>query len=354
MLLIAPSLEFTGGQAVQAQRLLKLLSAEPGVEIDFYGQTRGLPWGLARIPILRTAAKLIEFIGQLLRRVPRADIVHIFSASYWAYLLWPLPAMLIARLMGKKVVINYRSGEAADHLANWPGTIATLRLANEIVAPSDYLVKEVFTQAGLKSRSILNILDPEPFHYRERPQPRPVFFTNRGLEPHYNVACILRAFSRIQKRYPEASLDVAHDGPSRLALEGLARELGLRNVRFLGRIPAKDMPAHYDAADIYLMSPDLDCMPGTLLECFASGLPVVSSNAGGIPYVLESGRSGLLVGINDDEKLAESAMRLIEEPGLALRLARNAYDDCRRYDGKRIGSEWAALYRSLAAGESRN
>jgi glycosyltransferase involved in cell wall biosynthesis len=349
VLLIAPSLDFTGGQAVQAQRLLQLLRELPGVEVDFFGQTKGLPFGLARLPGVRTLAKLAEFLSQLLVRLPKCDVLHIFSASYWAYLLWPVPAMALARLMGKKVVINYRSGEAEDHLKNWPGTVMTLRLAHEIVAPSAYLVTEVFGPAGLASRTILNILDPKPFTYREREKPRPVFFTNRGLEAHYNVACVIRAFARIQARYPEASLDIAHDGPCRRQLEQLVETLNLRNVRFLGSIPSKQMAAHYSAADIYLMAPDLDCMPGTLLECFASGLPVVSTDAGGIPYVLESGRTGLLVNRNDDENMAACAIRLLEEPGLALELTRAAHAECARYDGQQIAREWAALYRNLTA-----
>jgi glycosyltransferase involved in cell wall biosynthesis len=90
-------------------------------------------------------------------------------------------------------------------------------------------------------------------------------------------------------------------------------------------------------------------MPGTLLECFASGLPVVSTDAGGIPYVLESGRTGLLVNRNDDENMAACAIRLLEEPGLALELTRAAHAECARYDGQQIAREWAALYRNLTA-----
>ena len=68
--------------------------------------------------------------------------------------------------------------------------------------------------------------------------------TNRGLEPLYNVDCILRAFKIIQSRVCDATLTIAHDGPSRRHLEALARELQLNHVRFVGTIPRMTMSLH--------------------------------------------------------------------------------------------------------------
>jgi glycosyltransferase involved in cell wall biosynthesis len=100
---------------------------------------------------------------------------------------------------------------------------------------------------------------------------KPAFLTNRILEPLYNVGCVLRAFAIVQKRYPEASLTIAHDGPSRSGLERLARDLNLRNTRFVGRVPHEKIPELYDAADIYMTSPNVDCMPGSSSNAFAPG-----------------------------------------------------------------------------------
>ena len=77
------------------------------------------------------------------------------------------------------------------------------------------------------------------------------------------------------------------------------------------------MGALYNSADIYLMSPNADNMPLSLLECFAAGLPVVSSSAGGIPNIVEDQVSGLLFAPNDHQAMAACALRLLEEPGLA-------------------------------------
>ncbi|MEO7143125.1 MAG: glycosyltransferase family 4 protein, partial [Bryobacteraceae bacterium] len=148
-------------------------------------------------------------------------------------------------------------------------------------------------------------------------------------------------------RYPEARLTVAHDGPQRGKLETLTRELGLQNVRFTGYVSQQQTPEVYDEADIYLTSPNIDNMPGSLLECFAAGLPVVATKAGGIPYILEDERTGLLVECNDHHAMAECAFRLMEEDGLALKLTRNARAECGKYTPDAVGRAWRELYHEL-------
>jgi len=170
---------------------------------------------------------------------------------------------------------------------------------------------------------------------------------NRGLEELYNIPCTLKAFGLVQQRYPEACLTVAHDGPLRTQLEEKVRELGLRRVRFVGTVPQGDVPAQYDAADIYLTSPNIDNMPGSLLECYASGLPVVATKAGGIPYIARNEETALLVDLDDHEAMARAALRLIEEDGLAERLATAAREQCQRYSGPAVRQAWLALYEEL-------
>jgi glycosyltransferase involved in cell wall biosynthesis len=88
-------------------------------------------------------------------------------------------------------------------------------------------------------------------------------------------------------------------------------------------------------------------MPGSLLECYASGLPVVATNVGGIPYIARNEETALLVDANDHEGMARAALRLIAEKGLAQRLAIAARQQCQRYSGAAIRSDWLALYDEL-------
>jgi glycosyltransferase involved in cell wall biosynthesis len=351
VLLIAPSLEILGGQAVQATRLLASLRREPSVEIEFQPinpkMAERFRW-LQRVKFVRTAAMEAIYSWQLVRRVSHFDLIHVFSAGNSSYMLWTLPALVISRLFGKALIVNYRDGQAEEHLSNWRTAATTLRLADRVISPSEYVVR-VFAGHGIPARRIFNIIDPTPFVLRWRRQLRPVFLTNRILEPLYNVECVLRAFALIQERYPEASLTVAHDGPSRPGLEKLAVDLGLRYTRFVGRVPHDKTPQLYDAADIYLTSPNIDCMPGSLLECFCSGLPVIATAVGGIPYIVEHERTGLLVEKDDHRGMADCAIRLLEDPDLVERLTRNARAEIESYDAQSIRKEWVALYHEIAA-----
>jgi glycosyltransferase involved in cell wall biosynthesis len=351
VLIVAPSLDILGGQSRQAARLMEALKQEQTIEIGFVphnpAAARPFRW-LQKIKYLRTIVTSVLYWSMLLMRVRHYDIIHIFSASYYSYLLSVAPAMVIGKLFGKKVILNYRSGEAEDHLSRWRLTaVPTMRLADIIVVPSGYLV-DVFAKFGQRAQSIFNIVELDRFRFRERRPLRPVFLASRLLEPLYNVGCVLRAFALIQQKFPNATLTIAGEGWMRAELEELAETLGLRNVTFAGRVAFENMPDLYDSADIYLNGTNIDNMPSSLTECFASGLPVITTNAGGIPYIIKHEVSGLMVNCNDHRAMAESAVRLLEDDGaLAARLSRNAYQTCRQYTWPAVRDQWLNLYFTL-------
>jgi glycosyltransferase involved in cell wall biosynthesis len=354
--LVAPSLAILGGQAVAAQRLLERLRMVPGLEVDFLPhdpRTNALLRQLQRVKYVRTVATSIAYVESLLRRLPRYDVVHVFSASYWSFLLAPTPAILIGKAFGKRVVVNYRSGEAQDHLTRWPKTsIPTLQRADAVATPSDYLV-DVFAQFGIRAESIHNFVDPEAVRYRRRDVLRPVFLSNRNFQSLYNVPCVLRAFAQIQAQRPGARLLVVGNGPERERVHGLARELALRNVEFVGAVKPTEMGRYYDEADVYLNASDIDNMPNSIIESFACGLPVVTTRAGGIPYIVEHERNGLLVDCGDHSALANAALRLLDEPVLARRLIDEGLSDVERlYTWEAVGERWASLYRRLVGAEA--
>jgi glycosyltransferase involved in cell wall biosynthesis len=351
--LVGPSLDILGGQAVQAQRLLAGLSESDQLIVSFLPVNPRLPGplrALQRVKYVRTVATSIAYAASLVAAVRRNDVVHAFSASYWSYLLAPLPALVIARAMGRATVLNYRSGEAADHLEHWPRSVSTMRrFATCIAVPSGYLVK-VFGEFGLPAISIANFVPIERLPYRQRDELRPLFLSNRNLEPLYNVQCTIRAFARVQKEFPDARLTVAGDGAEREQLVALVEQLGARNVSFIGRVSPDDMGELYNSADIYLNSPNIDNMPGSIIEAFACGIPVVSTNAGGIPFVVENEANGLLVACNDHDAMAAASIRLLREPAFARTLADAGRRRCEeQYVWPAVRRQWEQLYVSLAA-----
>ncbi|HEU4435680.1 MAG TPA: glycosyltransferase family 4 protein [Pyrinomonadaceae bacterium] len=351
VLVVAPSLDILGGQSRQAVRLMEGLKPEPGLEISFLPHNPRLPGVLRKlqsIKYVRTIVTTLYYIALLLWRVRKYDIIHIFCASYYSYSMSAIPALAISRLYGKKSILNYRSGEAEDHLETWRTAVPTIRWADEVVVPSGYLV-DVFARYGLRARAIHNIVELDRFTYRERTPLRPVFLTSRLLEPLYNVPCVLRAFAIIQQSYPDARLTIAADGFLRSELEALARDLKLRNAEFIGFVKFEDMPALYDAADIYLSATNIDNMPSSLTESMACGLNVVTTDGGGaIPYIMTNEVTGMIVNRDDHQALAAAAIRLLNDNEFALRLVRNAHESTKKFTWPYIREQWLDVYQELA------
>jgi glycosyltransferase involved in cell wall biosynthesis len=347
--IVAPSTRILGGQAVQAERLIRAWRGDPDV-LAWLVPINPLPPGplrhAVRLKVARTLATQITYWPLLLRELRRADVIHAFSASYFSFLLAPLPAVLVAKLLGKPVVMNYRSGEAPDHLRRSAVARATLRRVEANAVPSRFL-QDVFATFGIRSEIVPNIVDLERFSFRLREPLAPRLLSTRNFEPLYNVACTLRAFRAVQDRYPDATLTLVGGGSQEAALRTLAADLRLQHVTFAGRVDPDEIWHYYAQAHLYLQTPDIDNMPASVLEAFASGCPVVSTDVGGVPAILTDKVHGLLVPRNDHRAAAEGIVALLENPSLAQALARRARESCETYRWTNVRAEWLALYRGV-------
>jgi L-malate glycosyltransferase len=352
VLVVAPSHDdYLGGQSVHAAQLVEELNGEPGFRVGFAPINPRPPGFLRRLLRVKGARTLIRmplFIAGLLAKAARYDIIHVSSAALSSFALTTTPAILAGKLMRRRVVLNYHAGQAEEHLRDWGRTAKpVIRMCDATVVPSLWLV-DVFARHGLPTRAIFNHVALEAFRFRERRPLRPVFLSNRNFDPIYNVPCVLRAFAVVQRRVAGARLVVAGDGPQRAELESLARELKLKQVEFVGRLPPGEMPRLCDEADIYLNASSVDNMPLSILEAFSSGLAVVTTDAGGIPYMVEHERTGLVVRTNDHEALAASALRLLEDEEFAARLASAAREECEKYRWESVRPQWVEFYREVA------
>jgi glycosyltransferase involved in cell wall biosynthesis len=349
--MVAPSLDILGGQGVQAQALAEGLRRDRWdvslipINPDF---PAGLRW-LRGFPYARTLLNEALYLPSL-RRLRDADTVHVFSASYWSFLLAPVPAMAAGRRWGKRVVLHYHSGEAEDHLGRWGRRVHPwLRLADEIVVPSEYL-REVFARYGYRTRVIPNVVDTSAFRFRPRRPLRPRFVSTRNFEAYYRVDNTLEAFAIVKRRHPQASLTLAGHGSLDRRLREQASGLGGQEVRFCGRVGPPDMPALYDEADIFLNSSVVDNQPVSVLEAFASGLPVISTGTGDIGRMLRHGDTGLIVPADDPQAMAAAAIELLEHPDRALPMTQRARREAEKHSWRAVREAWTETYLAGAAG----
>jgi glycosyltransferase involved in cell wall biosynthesis len=338
--------------ANQCEQLFRLLQQE-GVHVDLVRNNPPYypPW-IGRVPVLRAVFRLLPYVFQLWRAAGRNDVMHILANSGWAWHLFAAPAVWIGRARGAKVILNYRGGNADAFFSRTPRHVfATLRQASVRVTPSSFL-QRVFARHGLDAMIVPNIVDlsrftPAPLrHFGDSPH----IVVTRNLEAIYDIPTAIRAFARVRQAYSGARLTVAGSGPERDRLVALVTDLGLAgSVQFPGRIDNADIPALYASADCMLNPSTVDNMPISILESLASAVPVVSTNVGGIPDVVEDGISALLVPAGDALQMGDQVVRVLSDTRLTEALRNAGLRAAADFAWPAVRERWYGLYRRVAA-----
>jgi glycosyltransferase involved in cell wall biosynthesis len=349
--IVAASLRILGGDSVQAQRLLDAWKGDEDIHAWLVpiNPVPSPPCDrLLSVKYVRTIVTQLWYWPLLVRELGRADVVHIFSAAHSSFLLASVPAIIVAKLFRRSVVLNYHSGDARNHLQRSAFARRVLRGWVDLnVVPSTFL-RSVLASFDIQARSVPNTIDARQFAYRVRDPLRPWILSTRNFEPIYNVAAVIRAFARVQACRADATLTLVGSGSQEATLRALAKQLKLHDVTFTGRVPPSCISRYYAEADIYVQTPAIDNMPLSVLEAFASGLPVVSTSVGGIPAILTDGVHGLMAPPDDDEAVAAHVMSLLESPDHARQLAAAARETCADYEWLVARQGWLAAYRSVA------
>ena len=241
-----------------------------------------LGW-VRRLPVVRTLLNQMIYLPSL-ARLWDADVVHVFSASYWSFLLAPVPAMIVGRCLNKHVVLNYHSGEADDHLSHWGSLVHPwLGLAHDLVVPSPV------SPDGLRAARLLGARGSQrrrrvALSVSGACAASPRVLSTRNLEPYYRVDLVDPSVRAIQREVPDATLTIAGYGSEERRLRALARRAWMRRRAISsGESIPTTCRALYADHDIFVNASVLDNQPVSILEAFASGLPVVSTAAGDIP-----------------------------------------------------------------------
>jgi glycosyltransferase involved in cell wall biosynthesis len=353
--LVGPLPPPEGGMANQCRQLAALLSKDAVVEVVRTNAPYRPAW-LGRIQVVRAFARLAPYLVHLWRAIGRADVVHVLANSGWNWHLVSAPAVVMSRWRRKPIIVNYRGGGAAEFMARAPKLVArTMARADALVVPSGFL-QEVFDRHGLASRIVPNIIDLQRFHPAPAaPADRAHIVVTRNLEAIYDNATAIRALALLRSRIPHARLTLAGVGPERERLQALAESLGLTAaVVFAGRLANDAIAALYREADCMLNPSLVDNMPISVLEAFASGLPVVSTNVGGVPFIARDEGNALLVPPQNPAACAAALERVLSDKALAAKLTRAGLTDVGAYAWENVRSLWLAEYERAVAQASRH
>lgn len=344
--LVGPLPPPEGGIANQTRQLGELLAKEGAQVVLVPVNAPYRPCWIGRVRGMRALFRLVPYVVNLWRAASRVDLFHVMANSGWSWHLFAAPAVWVARLRGVPCVVNYRGGHAADFLQRSSRVVSwTLRKSSLLVVPSGFL-KEIFGRYKLSATVVPNVVDLNRFYpATELALSDRHLVVARNLDPIYDVGTALRAFRLVLDKFPDARMTVAGDGPERAGLVRLAHELRVSGaVTFAGRLDRAAMAELYRSAAVVLNPSLVDNMPNSVLEALASGVPVVSTNVGGVPFIVRKDLTALLISPGDASAMAGLAIRILSEPGLAQRLRGAGLADVQQYAWRQVKVRWEKAY----------
>lgn len=282
----------------------------------------------------------------------RADyeVAYVETYSGPAF-LWAEYVCRILRLLCKPYVLALHGGNLpAFAQCSTSRVEQLLKAANKVTVPSSYLLEEMRFYRG-DICLLPNPIELECYSFRPRLKPTPHFIWLRAFHALYNPQMAVRSTAILSSIFPEIHLTMI--GPDKgdgtlQETQALIKELGLQcMVEIVPGVPKSKVPQYLGRADIFMNTTTVDNTPVSVLEAMACGLCIVSTNIGGLPYLLDDGFDALLVPPNDPEAIAAAVRRILTEPGLAERLSRNGRKKAESFDWSIILPQWEALFEEL-------
>lgn len=360
-----------GGSGVLATELGKAL-AKKGHEVHFisYSQPARLEAFVENIfyhevyipqyPLFQHAPYETALAGKIVEIVKsnNLDLMHVHYAIPHA------SAALLAKMILKEEGINMPVittlhgtditlvGREASYepVVTW-----SINQSDAVTAVSDSLVRDTMKHFAVKRpiRMIPNFIDFERFNKKPRqhfkdliaPNNERIIVHTSNFRKVKRVEDVVRIFNIIQQKIP-AKLLLIGDGPERSNIEKVCRELSVCNkVTYLGKQEA--IEEILSICDLFILPSESESFGLSALEAMACEVPVISTNAGGLPEVNIHGVTGFLSDIGNYEEMAANALTLLEDDEMLLKFRKNALEQAKTFDLNTVLDQYAAVYEEM-------
>jgi glycosyltransferase involved in cell wall biosynthesis len=338
-----------GGPATYTKELAKHLAGTHELVVVTYTDSKEVFPGTTLIAVSkrsRLPVRLVKYFFAIWKASKNADIIYVQNAMAAG-----LPVALVSSLRGIPFVLKFVGDEAweratqhkltdkrlEEFLAHPEGSLKiklmmmvqgfVLRQAKVVTTPSAYLLEELKKTYGVRNeRAVVNYNAAEeteilPFSATRIPHQ---IATTARLVIWKGIDGIMRALVEIKKKYPDARLVVAGDGPEFENLKKLRAELKLNDsVDLLGKISRAETWQLRKKSEVYVLNSTYEGLPHTVLTSFAAEIPTVATNISGTNEAVYNEQTGLLVEPGDTNALAHAVERLFEDKNLCQTLALN-------------------------------
>lgn len=337
--LVGPMLGTNPGWVVTQGEILGRLFAQEGYTVRLTSHQ------VAR------AARLADTLTSLVAWRNQVDLVihMVFSGSAFRV---TDAASSLCRLLGLPQMFVLRGGSLPEYAAaNGALVNRVLRRAAALVSPSGFLADyfEHDPAFRLPVTVIPNVLDLDQYPYQPRRTLAPRLLWMRTFHDVYHPELAVETLVELRRTHSEATLTMAGQDKGLLApVQALVEARGLSAaVRFPGFLDPAAKMREFAEHDIYLNTNRVDNMPVSVLEAAAFGLPVVATNVGGLPFLVEDEQTALLVPDGDAQAMAAAVRRLLAEPALVQRLSTNGRHLAESCAWPAVHAQWQMLFQQL-------
>jgi glycosyltransferase involved in cell wall biosynthesis len=338
VLLIGNFLSSSGGSRGVCEELALRL-ADDGAPVTSTSRQRNR--------VLRMLDMIHTVISQ--RRKYSVAQVDVFSGAAFR---WAEMACATLRWLNKSYILTLHGGNLPEFAQRNPARVRRLLSSSKIVtAPSHFLLEKMSPYRS-DLVLVLNALDIGRCPLRLRDHAKPSLVWLRAFHEIYNPSLAPKVLKLLIEKFPDAQLTMVgsdkKDGSWQRTIR-IATELGVMDrICWQNGVKKKDVPSWLNRGDIFLNTTNVDNAPVSVIEAMACGLCVVSTNVGGLPYLLKDEHDALLVPAGDSARMAQSVELLLNDQNLTQKLSQNGRAKAELHDWSVVLPQWETLFRSLA------
>jgi glycosyltransferase involved in cell wall biosynthesis len=295
-------------------------------------------------------ARLVDTISTIFFRRNKFSVAIVpFYGGYKSF-VWEAMTVSLLKRLNKKIVLIAHGGAIPERMKTRSTKyLGLMNKADCIVCPSGFLVAE-FAKYNQPCTIIENVINLQDYPFKAKQIIRPNILWMRAFEEPYNPLMAVRVLATVKQQYPLAKMAMAgFDFGMLQQTKDLAKQLTvLDSIEFPGYISKEQKNRHASECDVYICTNKIDNAPISIIEMMALGVPVVTVNSGGIPYLVKDKHDCLMVEDDDVEGMSKSILYLINNPEKAKELVNNARASAEKFGEDAVMKKWKLLLEQLS------
>ncbi|MGQ9706654.1 MAG: glycosyltransferase [bacterium] len=260
----------------------------------------------------------------------RKDRIIIISSVYGSFYFFTIPAIIYSKILGIPLILFFKGGKIIISIKKIPFVKHIFKIVDRIIVPGDFL-KNVFNKYKISSFIIPDIIDTSYLKVNINFAKGKYFLMTRALEKIYGIDLAIKAYHGAYKRLDNKNLVITGSGRERKNIENLIKNLNLKDQVILkGECSAEEIGNLLYNAFALLNTSYYDNYPNSILEAFYAKVPVLTTDAGGIPYIVKDKLNGILFKSNKYNDIANEMIKMVKNKEKFYKIIDKAKEDLKK------------------------